>query len=101
MPEIALLDDRREVQLAPFNGIQISVIVAGLKLVVAIEGELPHVLAHRVAPDAAAGSIGDVVVNLPVIDEGSAPKIIRAGVLAVPGGVLNIGLLADEDVIRH
>ena len=101
MPEIALLNNRREVQLAPFNGIQISVIVAGLKLVVAVEGKLPHVLAHRIAPDAAAGSIGDVVVDFAVVYEGSSPEIFRAGVLAVPRGILNIGLLADEDVIRH
>src|SRR5882757_1924061 len=99
MPEIALLDDRREVQLAPFGAIRIAVTVAGLELVVAVKGELPHVLAHGVAPNAAAGSIGDVVVNFPVIDEGAAPEIIRAGVFAVPGGILNVSLLADENVI--
>src|SRR3954466_4480334 len=98
MPEVALLDDRRKIQLVPLGFVGIAVIVVGLKAVVAVEVELPHVLAHRVAPDAAAGSIVDVVVDFAVVNKSANPGIILAAVFVVPGGILHVGLLADEDV---
>src|SRR5688572_30625012 len=80
LAEVALLDDRREVELLPLDGVLAAVVVSWLELVVSIEIELPHVLAHGVAPDAAARPEVDVLVNPAVIDEGSGPRVLAPAV---------------------
>ncbi len=98
LPETALLDARREIQLVPGGAVRISVIVAGLEVVPALEIDLGHILAHRVAPDSTSGTVADVVVDVAVIDESSPPLIIAAPVLGQPRAVLDVALLADQVV---
>ena len=56
---IALLDACPQVQAPPRDVVLSPPIVARLEVVSAIEGELPHILAHGIAPRTAAGAIAD------------------------------------------
>ena len=98
LPEAALLDARGEIQLAPRGLVRISVIVAGLEVVPALEIHLPHVFAHGVSPHSTSGAVADVVVDVAVVDERAVPLVFAAAVLGQPGAVLDVGLLADQVV---
>ena len=84
------------VELRPRRVVLAAVVVAGLEIVPAIEVELPHVLAHRVPPHAAAGAIADVVVDLAVVDERAVPEVAVAAVAAARGvgDVLRLDVVA-------
>ena len=73
LPEVALLDAGREVQLVPGGIVGPSVVIARLEIVPPAEIDFEHGLAHRVPPDAAAGAVADVVVDLAVVDDGPVP----------------------------
>ena len=90
VPEIALLDDGAEIQLAPTDVVLVAVVVAGLEVVSAIEVELPHVLAHGVPPHAAAGAKANVVVHHAVVHQRSMPQVIAARVAAGARGIGNV-----------
>ena len=96
LAETALLDARGEVQLVPLGIVFPAVVVTRLETMSPSEVELPHVLAHRVAPDPAAGTVLDVVVDFSVVDESAAPFVVAAGVVLEPGCSLDIRLLADK-----
>ena len=99
--EVALLDAGREVQLVPSCVILAVVVVACLKRVAAVEVELPHILAHRVAPHAAPSAVADVVVNLAVVYERALPLVIVAPVFFIPRRVLDVGFFRDQMVHWH
>src|SRR2546421_11663578 len=85
MAVLALLNTRAEIELAPMDAIRLAKVVAGLEVVSFIELEFPHVLAHGVAPGAAASAKVDMVVDLAVVDESAAPFVILAAILFAPG----------------
>ena len=91
--EVALLDEGGEIELAPTVGVFLPEAVPGFEAVAAVEVELPHVLAHRVAPDPTAGAEADVVVDDTVVDQGALPEVVAATVLA--GGGIGNRLCAD------
>lgn len=50
-------------------------VVAAAEVVAAVEVELPHVLAHGVAPNAAARSEADVVIDAAIVHERARPEV--------------------------
>ncbi len=65
-----------------------------------VEVELPHILAHGVSPDAAAGAVADVVINLAVVNHRSVPLIIAAAVSFCPCTSFYIRFLTDKVIYR-
>ncbi len=78
--DVGLLDVGAEIELLPLRGIGRAVGVISLEFVAILEMQLPDVLAHRIAPDAAAGAIVDVVVNDAVVDQRGRPDEFAAAV---------------------
>ena len=111
MAEIALLDDGGEIDFVPQLRIFIAVVVTGLETVTSIEVEFPHILAHRITPNATACTIVDVIVNDSVINHGAFPQIITSAVSTSAGRIGNIlridlGLasrdqLIDRNTVEH
>ena len=75
--------------------------VARAKTVPTVEVELPHVLAHRIAPHAAACPVADVIVHLAVVNQRAFPLVIVAAVLFVPCRGFDVVFLGDQVVDRH
>ena len=67
----------------------------------AIQIELPHVLNHRIAPDAAARAIADVIVHLAVVHHRTPPLVKTAVVPAEPGRVRHCVALRDQMIRRQ
>ena len=107
MQEVALLDVGAKAQ-APPGSLQFPTpVVRHFKIVAAVEAELHRVLAHRVAPHAAATAEADVVVHLAVHDHGAGPEIIVAAVSVVrqtrrpAHGLGKLVALGDELIDRQ
>ena len=96
MIEVPLLDARAEIQLRPRHAVFAAPVVAHLQIVTAIEIELPHVLAHRVTPHAAARTIANVIEHLAVIHQRAAPLIKIPAVAAEPRRRRHGVAFADE-----
>ena len=96
MVVIALLNARAEIHLRPGCFELLPPIVAWLKVMSAVHVELPHILNHRVAPDAAARAEVDVIIDLAVVHERSKPGISVAGVTAEPRRRGDRVALADQ-----
>ena len=96
MAVIALLNAGAQIQLRPARLVFAPVIIAHLEVVAAIQVKLPHVLYHRVAPDAPTRPVMHVVVHLPVVHQRAAPQIQVAAVTAEPGRVLHRASPADQ-----
>src|SRR5690349_17877437 len=96
---IALLDTCPEVQAPPRDVILSSPIVARLEVVSAIEGELPHILAHGITPRTAAGAIADMVIHFAIVNQRPFPEILAPPILLVglrPGGLCDRRLFGKE-----
>ena len=98
MAVLALLNAGAEVQLAPVDIVRLAIIVAGFEVVSFVEFEFPHVLAHRIAPGAAASAKVDVIIDFAVVDQSSGPFVVLAAILLTPGGGFDGRLLADQMV---
>src|SRR5262245_35796116 len=59
----ALLNARPEIELLPFRRVRPSEIIARLEMMAAGKIELPHVLAHRMPPFAAADAKPNMIVD--------------------------------------
>ncbi len=104
---VSLLNDCGKVEFIPLRVVLVAVVITGLEFVPTIEVELPHVLAHGVAPDATTGSITNVVVDVAVVDERPIPQIVAAGVAAAAcrvGNELRVFVVlacGDQLIDRH
>src|SRR5205823_4896180 len=98
---ITLLNAGAEIDLVPGDPIGLTVIIARLERMALVEIELPHVLPHRVAPDAAAGAEADMVIDLAIEDKRAGVFVFLASSLFPPGGILNRSGFADKVIRLH
>ena len=66
-----------------------------------VEIELPHVLAHRVAPHPAARAIANVVVDAAIEYHRAGVFVLTASRLLLPSDVLDGLLSSDQMIGRH